>query len=242
MISINKKTIVLGNSEYMLIDLTQPLRLNIEVYPGDPKPERKVFSDIKDGCHHYIHSFGDHVFHPHADAPNHQNPELQDRGIDFFDLDYCFNKACLIDLSESSASKEFDGIRFLVEVKKEHLEPFSKMISDKSAVVIRTGYDKWLEANKPHVTDNLPYLSKEAAEFIESFENIKVIAIDSLTVDPPGSHVAHKILKNKLIVESLPFLFNIPVDSRQDFLLQTSPIRIEGATGAPVVAYAFIKK
>ncbi|GAF97417.1 unnamed protein product, partial [marine sediment metagenome] len=240
-ITMNKKEIMLGNTKYLVIDLTQPLRLDVEVYPNDPKPEREVFSDIKTGYEHYIHKIGDHNFQPHGDAPKHQNPELKDKGIEIFGLEHCFNKACLIDLSNSQEAKDFNGIKYLVNVKKEHLEPFAEQLSQIGAVLIRTGYDKWLEANKPHTPENLPYLTKDAAEFITSFNKIKVIGIDSLTVDPVGSHVSHQTLKNTLIVESLVYLNEIPSESRFNFYLQTSPIKIVGATGGAVVAYAFIE-
>lgn len=238
---IIKKELMLNNIKYLIIDLTQPLNLDMEVYPGDPKPKRKVFSDMEEtGWHHYIHELGDHNFQPHGDAPNHQNPDLKDKGFEVFDIEYCFNLACLIDLSNSSDSGEINGIKYLVKVKKEHLEPLSEKISQVGAVLIRTGYDKWLEKNRPHIPENLPYLNKDAAEFIASFKNIKVIGIDSLTVDTVGSHDSHEILKDRLIVESLVHLYEIPAKKRLNFDLQTSPVRIVGATGGPVVAYAFI--
>jgi len=129
----------------------------------------------------------------------------------------------------------------LFEIKKEYLEPFSKILSQRNAVVIRTGYDKWLEENKPHKPEKLPYLNEEGGEFIAGFENIKVLGIDSLTVDPPGKHTAHQLLKDILIVESLVHLYEIPLEAREDFTLETTPVRIVGATGGPIIAYAIIK-
>ncbi|MBU3957516.1 MAG: cyclase family protein, partial [Nanoarchaeota archaeon] len=225
------------------IDLTEPLKLNTEVYPNDPKPERAVFSKITEGgWEHYTEKISDHNFHPHADAPKHQNPDMQDKGIEFFNKpEYVFNSACMIDLSAAPEAKEIGGIKYLVEVEEKHLKPYSETLSDKGAVLIRTGYDRWLEANKPHAPENLPYLNKGAAEFLNSFDKIKVVGIDSLTVDPVGKHDSHQILKNMLIVESLVHLYEIPEKSRTFFDLQTKPVVIEGATGGPVVAYAFIK-
>ncbi len=239
--SIIKKEIILGNTKYLTIDLTQPLNLDVQVYPGDPNPKRKVFSDIdKTGWHHYIYELGDHNFQPHGDAPNHQNPDLKEDGFEVFGIEYCFNRACLIDLSNLDEAKEFEGIKYLVEVKRKHLEPFSKKLSQVGAVLIRTGYDKWIEKNKPHNPRNLPYLSKDAAEFIASFKNIQVVGIDSLTIDAIGSHESHQALKNTLIIESLVHLYAIPLKNRLNFDLQTTPVRIVGATGGPIVAYAFI--
>jgi len=234
-----KGGIKIGNSKYLVIDLSQPLSMDTELYPGDPKPERVVFSDIKkSGWHHYVHRVGDHVFQPHADAPNHQNPDMKDAGIEKFGIVYCFNEACMIDLSNQGDERE--GVKHIVEVRKEHLEPFYGIISGKGAVIIRTGYDRWLEENRPHVPERIPYLNREAAEYLSSFKGINVVGIDSLSVDPPGRHDSHQILKNMLIVESLVHLHEIPEGSRECFNVQTSPLRIKGATGGPVVAYAFI--
>ncbi len=232
----------LGGVKFKVIDLTEPLRLDNEIYPGDPKPERIVFGKIKDGWEHYIHRIGDHNFHPHADGPNHQNPDMQNKGLEFFNkTEYIFNSACMIDLSNAPEAKKIGGIQYLVEIEEKHLEPYSKILSDKGAVLIRTGYDKHLEANRPHVPANLPYLNKDAAEFLKSFNNLRVVGIDSLTVDPVGSHVSHQALKKKLIVESLVHLYEIPSKSRESFDLQTKPVVIGGATGGPVVALAYIK-
>jgi len=238
---MNKKEIQLGNQKFLVIDLSEPLSEKTEVYPGDPKLEKEIFSDIKKtGWQHHIYKLGDHNFCPHFDAPKHQNPELQNKGMEIFNLDSAFSHAFLIDLSKAPKAKEIENIKYLIKVTKEDLKPFADLFSQKQAVLIRTGYDQWIEANKPHAPQNLPYLTKEAAEFIVSFKNIKVVGIDSLTVDPVGEHDAHRALKNTLIVESLVHLNKIPTEARENFDLQTSPIRIIGATGGPGVVYAFI--
>jgi kynurenine formamidase len=87
----------------------------------------------------------------------------------------------------------------------------------------------------------LPYFSPEAAEFLAEFKNLKVVGIDSLTVDAFLKHDSHRALKEKLIVESLVHLYEIPENARENFILQTAPVRIVGASGGPVVAYAFIE-
>lgn len=235
------KKIKLGNSEFLVIDLTNPLSLDQEVYPGDPKPKRMVFSDIdKTGWHHYIHEIGDHHFQPHGDAPNHQNPDMMNQGIEKFNLDYNFNSAFMIDLTDDESCIEKNGVRFKVEITKADLDKYNTLFQRKGAVLIRTGYDKWLENNYPHDPQLLPYLTHEAAAYIASFNNIIVFGTDSLTVDPDGSHIAHQFLKETFIIESLVHLHEIPEENRKQFDLQTSPVRIIGATGGPVVATAFI--
>lgn len=240
---MNSKIIKLGTNEFLVVDLTHALSLEQEVYPGDPKPKRIIFTDIqKTGWHHYIHELGDHHFQPHGDAPNHQNPDLTDKGFEIFNLEYCFNRAFMIDLSDSKSAEVVNDIRFITKIGLEKLKPFEALFSEKTAVILRTGYDKWLESNLPHEPELLPFLTPEAAGYLASFKNLKVVGTDSLTVDPPGSHLAHQFLKEKLIVESLVHLHCIPTDQRSAFDLQTSPVRIIGATGGPVIAYAYISR
>ena len=236
----NTREIILLGKKFLLIDLTHPLILETQVYPGDPKLERKVFSSIGDGgWHHYMHVMGDHIFQPHIDAPNHQNSDLQDKGVEVYGNEFFYNSATMIDLSNIPEAQNFNGIKYLVKVEKRHLESLEHRIKRAGALLIRTGYDGWLEENRKHVPENLPYLTKEAAEYLASFENLNVIGIDSLTVDPVGEHVAHQALKNKMIVESLVHLHEIPYDA-YEFDLQTTPIKIEGATGGPVVVHAYV--
>jgi kynurenine formamidase len=236
------KKIKLGSCYFLVVDLMKPLSLDQEVYPGDPKPKREVFTDIEQtGWHHYIHRLADHHFQPHGDAPNHQNPDMQDKGIEVFGLEYSFNSAFMIDLTATGQVINRNGISFVVEITLENLLPYKEHFSEKEAVLLRTGYDRHLEKNFPHDPELLPYLTADAAAFVASFKNIKVVGTDSMTVDPDGVHTAHQLLKEKLIVESLVHLHAIPREKRDGFYLQTTPVRIVGATGAPVTAYAFIE-
>ena len=206
---------------------------------------KEIFSEIEScGYEHYIHKIGDHNFQPHADAPKHQNNDTQEMGIEFFNKEeYIFNKSCLIDLSLSNDSEVYEDIKYLIKITKEHLKPFEEILEKVGAILLRTGYDKWLENNKKHNPKNIPYLDKDAVDFINSFPNIKVIGIDSLTIDFPGDHYAHnKFTKNKLVVESMVNLSKIPKENVLNFTLMTKPVVITGATGGPIIAYAFIKR
>ena len=237
----NQRIIRLGNAKFKIINLTEPLRENVEVFPGDPKPKKSVFCSFeKENCQYNIYSVGDHNYHPHGDAPNHQNPQYLDQGFEFWNLDFVFNKACVIDLSKSGDSSKFDGITYLKKITEKHILPYIGQIEKNSALILRTGYDKWLESNKKHVPDNIPYLDKSAVLIISKFKKLKVIGTDSLTIDKIGKNYAHRKFKDKLIVECLVNLYSIPPKNRYSFYLQTSPIAIVGATGGPILAYAYI--
>lgn len=237
----NQRIIRLGNAKFKIINLTEPLRENVEVFPGDPKPKKSVFCSFeKENYRHNIYLVGDHSYHPHGDAPNHQNPQYKDRGFEFWNLDFVFNKACVIDLSESIDSIKLDGITYLKKITGKHILPYIDQIGKNSALILRTGYDKWLESNKKHIPSNIPYIDESAIDIISKFKKLKVIGTDSLTIDEIGKNYAHRKLKDKLIVECLVNLYSIPQKYRYSFYLQTSPIAIVGATGGPILAYAYI--
>jgi kynurenine formamidase len=229
-----QKIIELGAKRFTVIDLTEPLREDLQVYPGDPKPKKKLVSSFKSGgCLHYAYTIGDHNFHPHGDAPNHQNPQLKNKGFESWGLDVVFNRACLIDVTGAKN-------KILKVVTAEHLLPYKDCMKRSAAVVIRTGYDKWLQENRRHVKTDIPYFDRAAIDMIASCAKLKVIATDSLTIDAPGDHYGHRKLKNKLIVECLVNLYRIPKKDRMSFDLQTSPIAIVGASGGPILAYAYV--
>ena len=237
-----KCRIKLGRQHFEIINLSAPLNLNTEVFPGDPPLERTVFCTIKEqGCLYHIHHLGDHLFHPHGDAPNHQNPEAYEHGFEYWGLDYVFNEALLIDLAKAPEAKEINNIRFLKTLTAEHLVPHLENIRTKTAIILRTGYDQWLARNYKHDPELIPHLTEEAGKLLNSMPQLKVIATDSITVDKPGSNTCHRMLKEKFIVEGMVNLNHIPESAHANFFLQTSPVAIEGASGGPVTAYAWIE-
>ena len=55
----NNKTmrIKMGGIGFLVVDLTEPLREDAEVYPGDPKPEKTTFCTFEShGCQHHVYS------------------------------------------------------------------------------------------------------------------------------------------------------------------------------------------
>lgn len=236
-----------GGQAMEIVDLTLPLSLETEVFPGDPPVSREVFAGIQEtGFEHYVHRLGDHVFTPHADAPKHQNPDCQEDGVEVWGPEYEFNRALLIDLQSDPGAIEIDSIRFLPRIERSHLEPHENEIRAVTAVVVRTGIEEWRLAGRSFRPETVPGFSADAGEYLAGHENLRVIGTDSLTVDVvrPESpiHSVHQSFKRKLIVESLTHLGRIPKRDRPDFLLQTALVKIQGATGCPVVARAFLER
>jgi len=235
----------LGGRTVKVVDLTLPVGVGTPVFPGDPEISRDVVSSIQEtGYRHYIHALGDHVFVPHADAPNHQNPDMPDHGVEAWGPEYEFNQAILIDLEGADEAEEIDSIRLLRTVRAAHLEPFSGALQRVTAVLVRTGAEAWRLSGRPFSPRVIPGFTAEAGAFLAGFEDLRVVGTDSLTVDVvnPDSpvHTVHRALKHKLIVESLVHLDDIPAENRNRFLLQTALVKILGATGCPVVARAWL--
>lgn len=74
----SQRIIKFGNSRFKIINLTEPLREDTEVFPGDSKPDKKAFCSFeKEDCQHNIYSVGDHNYRPHGDTPSHYNPQYK---------------------------------------------------------------------------------------------------------------------------------------------------------------------
>lgn len=238
-------SLTIGRQRLRVVDLTQPVSTETEVFPGDPLIERRVFSAIGDtGFEHYVHSLGDHAFVPHCDAPSHQNPDAHGQGVEVFGLADEYNECTLVDLADHRDAVVVDGVRMLRAIHRAHLQPHAAALGDVSALVVRTGAERWRLENRPFRPEAIPYFTADAGEWLAAMDHLRVVGVDSCTVDEvrPGApvHTVHRLLKNKLIVESLVHLDEIPAAHRRRFLLQTALLKIVGATGGPVVARAYL--
>jgi kynurenine formamidase len=237
--------LTIGSQTLRVVDLTQPVSTETEVFPGDPKIERTVFSAIDEtGFEHYVHSLGDHAFVPHADAPNHQNEDAQGQGIETFALADEYNQCTLIDLADHEDAEDVDGVRMLRAIDLPHLEPHAAALREVTAIVVRTGAEQWRLQNRPFFPEAIPFFTPRAGEWLAAIANLRVVGVDSCTVDEvrlgAPVHTVHHLLRDKLIVESLVHLDEIPAEHRRCFMLQTALLKIVGATGGPVVARAYL--
>lgn len=241
-----RRQVRLGDRDFDVYDLTHPIRPETEVFPGDPTVERSVFASIDEtGFEHYVHRLGDHVFSPHADAPSHQNPDRKGVGVEVWGPEFEFNEALAIDLTAREASREIDGIAMVTRIERAHVEPLAEELGRCGAVVVRTGADRWRVAGRPWSPEVIPGFTADAGRFLASFDGLRVVATDSLTVDvvrpDDPIHDVHRAFRDKLIVESLTHVDRLPfsADGTARFTLQTALLPIVGATGCPVVARAW---
>jgi len=111
----------------------------------------------------------------------------------------------------------------------------SRMIDDLSlqgkALILKTDCPKHTE---PPKWSDYAYLSQEAAEFAAR-NGVKILGIDTLSVDPPDSASAHEILLNA----GVPILENLLLEAvlPGNYLLICFPLNMPGADGSPVRAF-----
>jgi kynurenine formamidase len=209
------------------IDLTLTISGSISTFPGSPKPQFILWSDIKDDGYNLELLFLSSHTGTHLDAPYH----FIKNGIKInqIPLDRLIGKAILIKLQKTKN----------IPITKSDITSFEKKngkILNHSSVFFFTAWQKNLKKNN-YFTEN-PGLSKSAARYLAS-KKVNLVGIDSPSIDlgKDGSFSVHRILSknNILIVENLANLNKI---SSKEFSFTILPLKIKNATGSPVRAVA----
>lgn len=209
------------------IDLTLTISGSIPTFPGSPKPQFILWSDIKDDGYNLELLFLSSHTGTHLDAPYH----FIKNGIKInqIPLDRLIGKAILIKLKKTKN----------IPITKSDITSFEKKngkILNHSSVFFFTAWQKNLKKNN-YFTEN-PGLSKSAARYLAS-KKVNLVGIDSPSIDlgKDESFSVHRILSknNILIVENLANLNKI---SSKEFSFTILPLKIKNATGSPVRAVA----
>lgn len=220
-----------------IIDLSLKLHNDMAIYPGDPpisiKPFRSMPEDrvnmleLKMSTHH-----GTHI-----DVPLHQVADGE--SLDQYYPPAFVKHTTKLDMVPESLGPgivQKEGILYRQVITFDDLAPHAEQLKLVEAVVIHTGYGRVLLKDK--ADEDFPYLEVKAAEMLASYENIKLVGIDSLSVDAKGVNKVHHILfgrEEMVLVESLVCLDQVPLS----FTLCCLPLRIANADGAPCRAVAF---
>ncbi|MCV0365745.1 MAG: cyclase family protein [Nitrosopumilus sp.] len=209
------------------IDLTLTISKSIPSFPGSPKPQFILWSDIKDDGYNLELLFLSSHTGTHIDAPYH----FVKNGIKIHQipLDRLIGKAILIKLKKLKNS----------QITKQDILIFEKnngIIPNHSSVFFFTQWQKNLQKEN-YFTEN-PGLNKSAANYLIS-KKINLVGIDSPSIDlgNDSSFPVHHILSknNILIVENLTNLNKI---SSIEFNFTILPLKLKDATGSPVRALA----
>ena len=220
-----------GRGFMRIVDLTQPIKAGMPVYPGDPGPELRPWAQRS------IHGYDAELLHlgthtgTHLDAPSHFLPEgLTVAGLS---LERCLLPGALLDL-RGAGSQIGRAALFAAEAKA------ARPIAGGGAVLLWTGWSaKW---NTEEYLGGYPGLTDDGASWLVE-RRAGLVGIDTQNIDSPsaGEFPAHRILLGGgvLIVENLARLESL--QSIAQFTFQALPLPIVGASGSPVRAVAVIE-
>ncbi|MBT8251267.1 MAG: cyclase family protein [Nitrosopumilus sp.] len=209
------------------IDLTLTISKSIPSFPGSPKPQFILWSDIKDDGYNLELLFLSSHTGTHIDAPYH----FVKNGIKIHQIpiDRLVGKAILIKLKKTRNSP----------ITKKDIISFEKKagkIPNESSIFFFTEWQKNLTKDN-YFTEN-PGLDKSAADYLVA-KRTNLVGIDSPSIDlgKDESFTAHHIFSknNILIVENLTNLNKIP---SREFNFTILPLKLKDATGSPVRAIA----
>ena len=210
-----------------IIDLTHSITNDMTVYPGGPKPQNKIVSNVTDNGYKeteiHIHSHNG----THMDSPNH----VFEDGIslDKIDVINFVGTASLIDCS----SLEEGGI-----ITYDFIEKNKEAIDNSEFIVFRTDWSKYWNTDK--YLGNYPVISDEVVDFILT-SNKKGIAFDTISVDPIDASVLAKhnrILENNILI--FENLTNLDLIDSDTFVFCALPLKFENSDGAPIRAIAML--
>jgi kynurenine formamidase len=202
-----------------IIDLTQSVTDEMQVYPGDKSPKLIQTHFIeKNNYSNFELTTGMHVG-THIDGPFHMIDSIST--INLTSLQKSIGKACIIDIQHTT---EFSDIEIIKKIPKKC-----------QILLFHTGRSK-LFGTKEYFT-NFPTISNKVAEHIASL-GITMIGIDSSSPDNEPYEV-HKILFKKgiLIAENLTNLHLLL--NKKTFEVFALPLKIE-ADSAPARVIAII--
>ena len=210
-----------------IIDLTHSIANDMTVYPGGPKPQNKIVSNVTDNGYKeteiHIRSHNG----THMDSPNH----VFEDGIslDKIDVINFVGTAALIDCS----SLEEGGI-----ITYDFIEKNKEAIDNSEFIVFRTDWSKYWNTDK--YLSNYPVISDEVVDFILT-SNKKGIAFDTISVDPIDASVLakhHRILENNILI--FENLTNLDLIDSDTFVFCALPLKFENSDGAPIRAIAML--
>jgi kynurenine formamidase len=128
----------------------------------------------------------------HLDAPWHFGTTSEGRPaktIDQIPLEWCFGDGVLLDMTHKGAGEHIEVADIEAELRR-----IDTSLKPLDIVLIRTGADKrW---DKDDYLEAYPGMSREAVSWILD-HGVKIIGVDSYSVDRPSGHMLRDYLKDR---------------------------------------------
>jgi len=194
-----------------IIDLTQTISENLEVYPGDPPVEVHTVSTLEDGFVLERVCMSSHVG-THLDAPCHVLMGGAD--VSSIALERLILPCVYVDMSALSK-------------KEDRLAKLKGGFTDLKDKALLLSTNEKLSAN----------ITPEEVEVLIT-GGVKLLGVDAMSVEHSDDLVVHRKLLSSgvLIVEGLCNLHML--NEKQEYFLVVAPLKLEGCSGAPVRAFA----
>ncbi|HOK24314.1 MAG TPA: cyclase family protein [Coprothermobacter proteolyticus] len=194
-----------------IIDLTQTISENLEVYPGDPPVEVHTVSTLEDGFVLERVCMSSHGG-THLDAPWHVLKGGAD--VSSIALERLILPCVYVDMSALSK-------------KEDRLAKLTGRFTDLKDKALLLSTNEKLSAN----------ITPEEVEVLIT-GGVKLLGVDAMSVEHSDDLVVHKQLLSSgvLIVEGLANLHML--NEKQEYFLVVAPLKLEGCSGAPVRAFA----
>lgn len=230
----------MAEMRWQVHDLTQPLGPQTPAWPGWPGVSAQVVCDYKpDGMYDRTLSLPEHSG-THLDAPAHLDPQGQ--FVHQLTASQLVVPCAVIDVRSSCG----DNPDFAVQpTHLAHFETEHGPISRGSAVLINTGWDRYLThpeqyIGEPTTTPRCPGLSADAMQSLVE-RQIVGVGIDTLSIDPGHSTElpAHKIglTAGLWYLEGLTGLHELPPTGSW---IMVGVIPLVDGSGAPARVFAMI--
>jgi len=236
-----------------LIDLSMEVHKEMVVYGGVTPPFISQVHDHKDyaritgtdklgidHCNTGIIIMGDHVG-THVDSWWHANPDAPG-GTEAIPIEYCYGDGVVLDLTHKGPGDEIT-----VDDLAEAVAKIGYAIKPLDIVLIRTDASQFRD-EKRYLTDH-PGMTREGTLWLLD-QGVKLIGIDAIGFDPPVEYMwkrnklweAHRVMREREYyhIENLINLDQIPVPF--GFTVSALPIRLRGATAAPIRAVAIVEE
>jgi len=209
-----------------IIDLSQELDENTQVFPGDPNLKLLQWSNYTIQGYKSETIFTTSHIGTHIDAPSHFNPD----GISVEKIP--LEKTVILSKAKVLRIKKDDDEK----IEPKDLKEFDIVQND--TLLIYTGWS--LNRQKDNYFKNNPGLSKLGADYLAELK-INLIGIDSPNIDPAidKEFSAHRIfsIKNIPIIENL---INLDKINQESFIFIALPLKLKYSSGSPVRAIALI--
>ncbi len=216
-----------------MIDLTHRMRVGMPSWPTHPSFGLALVESVATGgvcCHHAL-SLGEHSG-THIDAPRHF---LEQDGlpVDQIELRDFFGRMATIAVAAAEP-----GALVGPDVL-ESWEAAYGPIAARDAVAFHFGWDRLFTADPIRFLSGWPGLSRDVCEILAA-RGVRLVATDCISIDASDQddYAAHHALLGAgiLIGENFNNLDRLPPFCD----VATLPLPIEGGTGAPIRAIAFL--